>query len=89
MANHSPASTPAVRQVGLSIGISKRLASVWEKCRDRLGEMDIMEKQVADYECKPQPSEYAFQAQFTAIFKELLAQIYPQPGYRVLPEAKV
>ena len=35
-----------------------------------------------------QPSEYAFQAEFTAVFKQLLSQAYPHLGYRVLPEAK-
>lgn len=31
---------------------------------------------------------YAFQAEFTAIFKQLPSQAYPHLGYRVLPEAK-
>ena len=31
---------------------------------------------------------YAFQAEFTAIFKQLLSQAYPHLGYQALPEAK-
>ena len=39
------------------------------------------------YANRHQP-EFAFQAKFTTVFKQLISQTYPQLGYRTLPEAK-
>src|SRR6266496_3884490 len=35
-----------------------------------------------------QPSEYAFQAEFLSIFKQLISKAYPHLHYCVLPEVK-
>ena len=46
----------------------------------------IFMKKTANTNC--QPSEYAFQAEIITILKLVLSQVYPNLGYRVLPEVR-